>query len=83
MHFISTASSGTKRFYLVHDPRIPIRHLIDSKKIDERELFEIDDLLKDLGQPPIELSVETEAAPATQAPPFMAPQDVADVSPES
>jgi hypothetical protein len=51
--FISTAISGSKHFYLVHDPRVPIKHLVEIKRIDDRELFEIDDLLKDLGQPPI------------------------------
>jgi hypothetical protein len=54
--FISTATSGAKRFFLVHDPRVPIAHLVATRKIDERELFEIDDLLKDLGQGPIMLA---------------------------
>ena len=50
--FISTAASGARRFFLVHDPRVAIAHLVKTKKIDDRELFEIDDLLKDLGQAP-------------------------------
>jgi hypothetical protein len=49
----------------VHDPRVPNAHLVEQKKIDERWLFEIDDLLKDLGQGPIALrvSVSTEHHP--------------------
>jgi hypothetical protein len=54
--FISTANSGTKRLFLVHDPRVPIKHLVESNKLDERELFEINDLLRDLGQPPMDLA---------------------------
>jgi hypothetical protein len=67
--FISTASSGSKRFFLIHDPRVPIGYFVSINKIDERELFEIDDLLKDLGQPPIERGTQARAS----SPPGLTP----------
>jgi hypothetical protein len=51
--FIATASGGGKKFYLVHDPRVAIVHLVDIGKISSDELFEINELLKDLNQVPI------------------------------
>jgi len=70
-HFISTATSGSKRFFLIHDPREPIKYLVANKKISAQELFEIDDLLKDLGQSAIEMEANTTeelaAAPVLQA----------------
>jgi hypothetical protein len=48
---ISMHSAAGKTFFLVHDPRIPIRHLAEAGKLDPQQLFEIDELCKDLGQP--------------------------------
>jgi len=47
---ISTKLAMGKRFYLVHDPRHGIQHLVDTNKIGEAELEEINQLLDDLGQ---------------------------------
>jgi hypothetical protein len=52
-HFIKTHTAFGKKFFLVHDPRIAIELLVQSGKVDEARLFEINDLLEDLGQPPI------------------------------
>lgn len=48
--FIATATGGGKKFYLVHDPRVAITHLVETGKISADELFEINELLKDLKQ---------------------------------
>jgi hypothetical protein len=48
--FIATANGGGKKFYLVHDPRVAIAHLVETDKISPDELFEINVLLKDLKQ---------------------------------
>ncbi len=53
MKFIATAKGGGKKFYLVHDPRIAIAQLIENGKINADELFEINELLKELKQEPI------------------------------
>lgn len=51
--FISTATGGGKKFYLVHDPRVAVTHLVEVGKINPDELFELNELLKDLKQTPI------------------------------
>ena len=48
--FISTRSSANRTFYLLHDPRIAIRHLLVAGVIQEEDLFEINDLYADLKQ---------------------------------
>ena len=48
--FIATATGSGKKYFLVHDPRIAIRHLVETGTINENELFEINELLGDLGQ---------------------------------
>ena len=63
MKFISTASGGGKKFYLVHDPRIAITHLVEAGKISESELFEINELLRELRQEPITAVVKPAKIP--------------------
>lgn len=49
--FISTHTSEGKKFYLIHDPVVPIAHLFRSGKLTESGLDEINDLLETLKQP--------------------------------
>lgn len=49
--FISTHSAAGRTFFLVHDPRIPIEQLAARGGLSAQQLFEIDELCKDLGQP--------------------------------
>lgn len=53
---ISTHTTGGKKFFLVHDPRVGIEHLAADGKLREEDLFEINDLCEDLGQQPISVS---------------------------
>jgi hypothetical protein len=48
--FISVRSSGSRTFYLIHDPRVAIAHLLDSGQVKDEDLFEINDLYADLNQ---------------------------------
>jgi DNA-binding MarR family transcriptional regulator len=65
---ISTKTSMGKKFYLVHDPRHGIQHLVDTNKIGADELEEINHLLIDLGRDIIEKQIEKqEDAPAVAA----------------
>src|SRR5712692_4552208 len=48
-HFIQTHLASGRKFFLVHDPRIAIERLAQSDKLDDEHVFEINDLLKDLG----------------------------------
>jgi hypothetical protein len=48
--FISTRTSEGKKFYLIHDPVVPIAHLFRTGKLSENELDEINDLLETLKQ---------------------------------
>jgi hypothetical protein len=52
--FISVRTSGNKTFYLIHDPRVAIRHLLASGQIQNEDLFEINDLYADLNQSQID-----------------------------
>ena len=52
---ISTRTSMGKKFYLVHDPRIGIQHLIDTGKIVGDELEDLNQLCSDLKQEPFEV----------------------------
>jgi hypothetical protein len=54
--FIAMHVAGHKRYFLLHDPRIAIEHLASSGTISKDELFEINELYKDLGQEPLVLS---------------------------
>jgi hypothetical protein len=51
---ISTKMSMGKKFYLVHDPRIGLQHLIDTGAMRAEELEELNQLCFDLNQPPFE-----------------------------
>jgi hypothetical protein len=53
-NLISTRTSMGKKFYLVHDPRHGIQHLVDTGEISPEELEDINHLLIDLGQDLIE-----------------------------
>lgn len=57
-HFISTRTAAGKKYFLIHDPRIAIQSLVDEGKIGEDRLFEINDLLQDLGQQQLSKSGE-------------------------
>ena len=54
--FISVRTSGNKTFYLVHNPRVAIKHLLSMGQIRESDLFEINDLYADLHQAQVTLS---------------------------
>ena len=51
---ISTKISMGKKFYLVHDPRIGLQHLIDTGEMRAEELEELNQLCFDLSQQPFE-----------------------------
>ena len=46
--FISTATGGGKKFFLVHDPAVALIHLVEDGIISQNDLFEINELLGDL-----------------------------------
>jgi hypothetical protein len=48
--FISVRLSGNKTFYLIHDPRVAINHMLSTGAIHDEDLFEINDLYADLNQ---------------------------------
>jgi hypothetical protein len=52
--FISVRTSGNRTYYLVHDPRVAFKHLLESGQIKEEALFEINDLYADLNQDKLE-----------------------------
>jgi SOS-response transcriptional repressor LexA len=65
--FIKTASGGGKRYYLVCDPRVPITHLVETGNISEQELFEINQVLRDLNQETIPAAIPKPGAPSLVA----------------
>lgn len=50
---ISTHTAGGKKFFLVHDPRVGLEHMAEHGKLQEGEVYEINELCEDLGQPPL------------------------------
>jgi hypothetical protein len=48
--FITQASSGGKTFFLVHDPRVAVEHLVETGAISKDELYDINELRHDLNQ---------------------------------
>ena len=66
---ISTKMSMGKKFYLVHDPRIGLQHLIDTGVMRAEELEELNQLCFDLSQEPFEAqrSVAQEGAVRARA----------------
>jgi DNA-binding MarR family transcriptional regulator len=63
--FISRATGEGKPYFLVHDPRIAIEHLVSIGTISDAELAEINGLLRDLKQQAVRA-----AAPASTVPPM-------------
>lgn len=61
--FIATAAGGGKTFFLVHDPRVAIVHMVESGQITASELFEINELLRDLKQEEIVAIEKPKATP--------------------
>ena len=57
--FISTNEGSGKRFFLIHDPRVAIQHLAKQGSLKEQELFDINELYKDLGQTPLPIGHAT------------------------
>jgi len=64
-HFIRTHTASGKKFFLIHDPRLAIERLAQSGKVSEPRLFEINDLLEDLGQTPVSAVPKKDAAKQT------------------
>jgi hypothetical protein len=54
--FIESETHGGKRFFLMLHPRFPILHLHKKGLISEDEVFEIEELLRDLKQATIKFS---------------------------
>jgi|HubBroStandDraft_1064217.scaffolds.fasta_scaffold189570_2 hypothetical protein len=65
---ISTKLSMGKKFYLVHDPRIGLQHLINTGTIRAEELEELNQLCSDLGQTPFEHASQSPAIASGDAP---------------
>jgi len=61
--FISVRTSGNRTFYLIHDPRVALRHLLESGQIKDEDLFEINDLYADLNQAQLEQPPKPEKVP--------------------
>ncbi len=55
-HFIKTHTASGKKFFLIHDPRIAIERLAQAGKLDDDQIFEINQVLEDLHQEPISKS---------------------------
>ena len=62
---IQMHDASGKTYFLVHDPRVALKHRYDEGKIGEEELFEIEELLRDLDQEP--LVPVAEEPPAAEA----------------
>src|SRR5947207_1811385 len=59
---ISVKKALGKQYFLVHDPRHGIQHLVDTEQISAEELEEINHLCIDLGQPLIQKRPIAQAA---------------------
>jgi hypothetical protein len=70
------ASGSGKRFFLLYDPKVPIQHLVSTGEITKDQLFDINELYKDLGQEPIptETSVAAESPKSAPTAENTAPQ---------
>ena len=53
--FISYKASGGKQYFLIHDPKVPPRHLLSEGEISSDELAEINELLTGIRQDTIEV----------------------------
>jgi hypothetical protein len=63
--YISTATGGGKKFFLVHDPAIAIIHMVEDGTISPNELFEINELLGDLNREKITATKKDSGAKVT------------------
>jgi DNA-binding MarR family transcriptional regulator len=52
-HFIKTHSAPGKKYFLILDPRLALQRLAEEGKLNEDQIFEINQLLGDLNQEPI------------------------------
>ena len=59
-HFISVSTSGSRTFYLVHDPRVAAQAMLNAGNLSEDDIAEINDLLMDLGQGAIQMNPRSE-----------------------
>jgi DNA-binding MarR family transcriptional regulator len=50
---ITTTRAGGKIYFLIHDPRVALEHLVNSGEIGEDELFLVNELCRDIKRPPI------------------------------
>jgi hypothetical protein len=50
MKLIATHRAGGRRYFLVHDPRVAIQHLVDTGVIKDDELFMTNELASELKQ---------------------------------
>jgi hypothetical protein len=66
--FISTVTGAGKKYFLVHDPRVAVEHMVDTGEISEVELFEINELLNDLNRDPITVKPKAAAPKLVPAP---------------
>jgi hypothetical protein len=48
--FISTRTAAGKKYFLIHDPRVAIEHMVKTGDLTAADLFEINELLRDLKQ---------------------------------
>jgi hypothetical protein len=53
---IATHSAGGRKYFLVHDPRVAIDHLVQTGEIKGDELFMINELARELKQQPFKAS---------------------------
>jgi hypothetical protein len=52
---MSTHTAAGKKYFLVHDPRVAIEHMVAQGRLQEGDVHEINDLYEDLNQPPVPL----------------------------
>ena len=56
-----------KKFYLIHDPRVGVEHLVKSGKLTPEEIEEINQLCIDLAQPPFQTPEAYQSSGASAA----------------
>jgi hypothetical protein len=64
--FISTHTATGKTFFLIHDPRVAITHLLAGGGLTEQELFEINELYADLNQKQVGAPAAAQPAPPAE-----------------
>jgi hypothetical protein len=60
--FIATRSNAGRTFFLIHDPRVAIKHLVAVGQVSESDLFEINEPYADLNQARIDSPIEQPSA---------------------